>query len=94
MASNSNSATNPLMPKVAPPLPNLPGTAVRPGNIGSGGEGKKERLLADLRRQVFISVSLSSSQSSPPLSLRQTSHNQRDVGEIPRIPRSKYQPVY
>jgi hypothetical protein len=41
------------MPKVAPPLPNLPGTAVRPGNIGSGGEGKKERLLADLRRQVF-----------------------------------------
>jgi hypothetical protein len=37
------------MPKVTAPLPNLPGSAVRPGG---GGEGNKDRLLADLRRQV------------------------------------------
>jgi hypothetical protein len=50
--------TNPVMPKVATPLPSLPGTAVRPGGR-SGGEGNKDRLLADLRRQVIIFVLLS-----------------------------------
>jgi hypothetical protein len=49
-------ATNPVMPKVATPLPSLPGTAVRPGG-GSGGEGSKDRLLADLRRQVIYCFS-------------------------------------
>ncbi|KAK4242378.1 hypothetical protein C8A03DRAFT_11431, partial [Achaetomium macrosporum] len=51
--------TNPIMPKVAPPLPSLPGTAVRQsGTTGSGGgEVDKDRLLADLRRQLDDSAS-------------------------------------
>lgn len=59
MASNN---TNPAMPKVAPPLPSLP-----------GGEGKnKDRLLADLRRQVF------SSQFYPPQLVVGNSRQQRE----------------
>ena len=54
MASSQNPA---MMPKVTPPLPSLPGTAVRP-------EGNKDRLLADLRRQVTWSLPLTSFSSS------------------------------
>lgn len=64
MASNPNN--NPVMPKVAQPLPSLPGTAVRPGG---GGEGNKDRLLADLRRQVFTFFSFGSFELIPTYTL-------------------------
>lgn len=43
--TTANMATNPIMPKVAP-LPSIPSTSSRTG------DGGKDRLLADLRRQV------------------------------------------
>ncbi|GAB1311093.1 hypothetical protein MFIFM68171_01303 [Madurella fahalii] len=50
-------ATNPIMPKVAP-LPSIPSTSSRPG------DGGKDRLLADLRRQLDDSASDASSVDS------------------------------
>ncbi|KAL2127358.1 hypothetical protein VTI74DRAFT_10871 [Chaetomium olivicolor] len=57
-------ASNPVMPKVAPPLPSLPGTAVRPLGGGSGAEAEKDMLLADLKRQLDDSASDASSVDS------------------------------
>lgn len=64
--NNNNMASNPVMPKVAPPpplpntaLPPLPNSAGRPPYGGGANaqprQSSKDRLLADLRRQVNYS---------------------------------------
>jgi len=53
-SNKSKMASNPVMPKVTPPLPSLPGGPMSrpPAALGSSPQNK-EQLLADLRRQVF-----------------------------------------
>ncbi|KAL1843015.1 hypothetical protein VTJ49DRAFT_3329 [Mycothermus thermophilus] len=61
-------APNPLMPKVdTPSIPSLPGTSVRPpaaGPVVSSAAADKDKLLADLRRQLDDSASDASSVDS------------------------------
>ncbi|KAK4148533.1 hypothetical protein C8A00DRAFT_19649, partial [Chaetomidium leptoderma] len=85
MASPNNNS-NPIMPKVAPPLPSVPGTAVR-------GEGNKDRLLADLRRQLDDTASDASSVDSHGRRRRrrnkQLAHQQTGPAVIPRLAETK-----